>query len=180
MRKGGACAPINGDDAKVDFNDFVALVKTFGKNANSEGYNLMADLNGDDKVDFKDFVIFSADFGKVAVDAPAVYMAAKRAPGANGDAQVSLQLNGVARMGELITLTADMSGVSDLKGWGLTLKHDPQHYTNNSADSRWSYSPWLPGLSGPGGNDYPGERNLSGQRRNGGGFVGGVDLPAKG
>ena len=124
-----------GDDAKVDFNDFVALVKTFGKNANSEGYNLMADLNGDDKVDFKDFVIFSADFGKVAVDAPAVYMAAKRAPGANGDAQVSLRLNGVARMGELITLKADMSGVSDLKGWGLTLKYDPQQYTFVEAKS---------------------------------------------
>jgi len=116
------------EDAKVDFNDFMALVKAFGTTPGSADYNPMADLNGDDQVNFGDFVIFSANFGKVAVDAPVRAGKTVAAAGANAKADVSLQVSGSAKMGELITITADLSNATAVNGWGLTLKFDPEQF----------------------------------------------------
>ena len=116
------------EDAKVDFNDFIALVKAFGTTPGSADYNPMADLNGDDQVNFGDFVIFSANFGKVAVDAPVRAGKTVAAAGDNGKAAVTLQVSGSAKMGELITITADLSNATAVNGWGLTLKYDPEQF----------------------------------------------------
>ena len=117
-------------DAKVDFNDFVVLVQAFGTSSGETGYDLMADLNGDDKVNFADFLLFSQDFGKEAVDAPSALRATKPVvlEGVNQDAQVSLGVVGNARMGEELTLTATLSQSESVQGWGLSVKYDPEQY----------------------------------------------------
>ncbi|MFT5365810.1 MAG: hypothetical protein ACI8V2_000751, partial [Candidatus Latescibacterota bacterium] len=58
-----------GEDNKVDFNDFVLLAQHFGTSSSDEGYDIRADINGDDLVNFADFLLFTQDFGKVAIDA---------------------------------------------------------------------------------------------------------------
>ena len=114
-------------DPTVDFNDFVAFAQAFGTSAGMEAFDLRADFNGDDTVNFTDFVMLSQSFGKVAVDAPSAKRAGKLvAPaGANVDATMTLQVDGEARMGEMLTLNAHVGQAQALQGWGLTVQYDP-------------------------------------------------------
>jgi hypothetical protein len=117
-------------DPKVDFNDFLVLVKAFGTNAAGSEFDWRADLNADDRVDFADFLIFSSDFGKVAVDAPSALRATRPAlpAGANTDAEVLLNVDGKARMDQELVLTVDVSQASAVQGWGLSVRFDPDRY----------------------------------------------------
>ncbi len=117
-------------DPKVDFNDFVAFAQSFGTSAGMEAYDMRADFNGDDTVNFADFVMLSQSFGKVAVDAPSARRAGKSvAPaGVNTNATMTLQVDGEARMGELLTLNAQVGQTQALMGWGLTVQYDPTMY----------------------------------------------------
>ncbi len=117
-------------DTKVDFNDFVVLAKAFGTSAGSPGFDLRADLNADDMINFADFTLFAADFGRVAVDAPSSGWVTKpTAPnGANPEAEISLKVEGEAKMGQDIKIVADLSQANAVQGWGLSLKFDPTLY----------------------------------------------------
>jgi len=118
-------------DAKVDFNDFIALTQAFGADKSSDRYDMRADLNGDDVINFADFVMFSQDFNKVAVDAHLAKRAGKTATaaaGVNAEALVGLSLNGVARMGEAVLVTVDLQQASELAGWGVTVAYDSEQY----------------------------------------------------
>jgi hypothetical protein len=117
-------------DPKVDFNDFVAFAQSFGTSAGMEAFDLRADFNGDDSVNFADFLMLSQSFGKIAVDAPSAKRAGKSvAPaGANGDATMTLKVDGEARMGEMLTLNAQIGQAQALTGWGLTVQYDPTRF----------------------------------------------------
>ena len=118
-------------DAKVDFNDFIFLAQHFGSSLESDGFDARADINGDNLVNFADFLLLTQDFGKVAVDAPVLERASKLgAPqaGVNSQASVSLQVDGVAKMGENLIVEVDLSQATALSGWGLTLGFDATQY----------------------------------------------------
>ena len=124
-------------DAKVDFNDFIFLAQHFGSSLESDGFDARADINGDNLVNFADFLLLTQDFGKVAVDAPtsagatkmALASKRKQAPaGVNSQASVSLQVDGVAKMGENLIVEVDLSQATALSGWGLTLGFDATQY----------------------------------------------------
>jgi hypothetical protein len=118
-------------DNRVDFNDFLVLAAGFGTSSSSKGYDLRADLNGDNQVNFADFLILSNDFGKIAVDAPSAVRLSKptpAVPGVNGDANLSLQVDGKAQMGAPIVLTLNLKDAAALQGWGVTLRFDPNQY----------------------------------------------------
>ncbi len=117
-------------DSKVDFNDFLIVAKCFGTNAGDPVFDIRADLNGDDQVNFADFLIFTQDFGRVAIDAPASrrLVKAASAPGVNRDAELSLNVDGKARIGKVITLSADLSQAEAVQGWGLTVRYDADRY----------------------------------------------------
>ena len=117
-------------DSKVDFNDFLILATSFGSRMGNAVFDIRADLNGDDQVNFADFLIFTQDFGRVAIDAPASrrLVKAASAPGVNQDAELSLNVDGKARIGEAITLSADLSQAKAVQGWGLTVRYDADRY----------------------------------------------------
>jgi hypothetical protein len=118
-------------DNKVDFNDFLLLAQNFGSSVSDDTFDLRADLNGDDAVNFADFLIFSNDFNKVAVDAGTANRAGKltpQAPGVNTKAEVSLKVNGDAKIGEQLVVNVDLSDASALSGWGVTVGFDADQY----------------------------------------------------
>ena len=120
-----------GEDSKVDFNDFVMLVQHFGTSSSDEGYDIRADINGDALINFADFVLFTQDFGKVAIDAPSATRASKITPkqaGANNQAEMSLKVDGVAKMGENLIVEVDLSDATALSGWGATVGFDATQY----------------------------------------------------
>ncbi len=119
-----------GVDSKVDFNDFLIVAKSFGSRLGDSAFDVRADLNGDDQVNFADFLIFTQDFGRVAIDAPAPRRLVKAAsvPGVNRDAELSLNVDGKARIGKAITLSADLSQAEAVQGWGLTVRYDADRY----------------------------------------------------
>jgi len=120
-----------GEDNKVDFNDFVLLAQHFGTSSSDEGYDIRADINGDDLVNFADFLLFTQDFGKVAIDAPSATRASKVTPkqaGANNQAEMSLKIDGLAKMGEDLVVEVDLSQATALSGWGVTVGFDATQY----------------------------------------------------
>jgi hypothetical protein len=66
----------------------------------------------------------------VAIDAPASrrLVKAASAPGVNRDAELSLNVDGKARIGKAITLSADLSQAEAVQGWGLTVRYDADRY----------------------------------------------------
>jgi len=117
-------------DAVVDFNDFVAFAGAFGAAMGDDHYDFRADLNGDDAVDFADFLVFAQNFGRTAVDAPAARRAGKHVSpaGVNSGASVQLAVAGEAKMGELLTLTANVQDAQALQGWGFSVEYDATQY----------------------------------------------------
>jgi hypothetical protein len=118
-------------DAVVDFNDFVAFAGSFGTAMGDAQFDLRADLNCDDSVNFADFLIFTENFGRTAIDAPAALRAGKPASlsaGVNAAASVRLAVAGEARMGELLTLTANVDDAQALQGWGFSVEYDATQY----------------------------------------------------
>jgi hypothetical protein len=118
-------------DAVVDFNDFVAFAGSFGTAKGDAQYDFRADFNCDDSVTFADFLIFAQNFGRTAIDAPAARRAGKPASlsaGVNAAASVRLAVAGEARMGELLTLTANVDDAQALQGWGFSVEYDVTQY----------------------------------------------------
>ena len=153
-------------DPKVDFNDFVAFAQSFGTSAGMESFDLRADFNGDDTVNFTDFVMLSQSFGKVAVDAPSAKRAGKSAPpaGVNAEATMTLQVDGEARMGEMLTLNAQVGQAQALQGWGLTVQYDATMFEFVEASAPESNLFQAAGASDPlflVHNDTPGEVTLA-------------------
>lgn len=125
-------------DPKVDFNDFLALAGAFGSRDGDAKFDFRADLNNDRKIDFSDFLIFTQNFGRTAVDAPSIRLTKPVSrPGANSAAELTLGVAGEARMGEDLTLVADLAQAVSVKGWGMTVSFDPSRYDfiNASAPS---------------------------------------------
>ena len=93
-------------------------------------YDFRADLNGDDAVDFADFLVFAQNFGRTAIDAPAARRAGKLVlpAGGNSGASVQLAVAGEAKMGELLTLTANIQDAQALQGWGFSVEYDATQY----------------------------------------------------
>lgn len=118
------------EDAKVDFNDFLFLVRYFGTRESETNYDVRADLNGDGLVNFADFLIFSADFNKVAVDAPSALRVSKptTSAGINTGAGIGLKVDGVVRMGQDLVVQVNVSDVSALSGWGVNIGFDADRY----------------------------------------------------
>ena len=114
-------------DPKVDFNDFLVLVKAFSTGTEGPEFDWRADLNADDRVDFADFLIFSSDFGKVAVDSPSALRAAKPGghSGANDKARLKLKVEGKASKDRVLKVRAEVSQAAVVQGWGLTVRFDP-------------------------------------------------------
>ena len=59
----GASADFNGDGS-VDFSDFIAFARNFGRSDGDDNYDAKFDLNGNDSVDFGDFIAFARQFGQ--------------------------------------------------------------------------------------------------------------------
>jgi hypothetical protein len=117
-------------DNKVDFNDFLMLVKHFSTSAGEDMFDLRADLNGDNAVNFADFLILSQDFNKIAVDASTgrAGKVTPQVPGLNSKSEVSLKVDGAAKIGENLVVNVDLSDAAALSGWGLTIGFDPEQY----------------------------------------------------
>jgi hypothetical protein len=116
-------------DPKVDFNDFLALAGVFGAREGDADFDFRADLNVDRKIDFADFLIFVQNFGRTAVDAPSVRLTKPMArPGVNEAAELRLGVSGQAKIGEDLTLVADLAKAESVKGWGITVSFDPSRY----------------------------------------------------
>ena len=56
-------ADLNGN-GRVDFRDFLAFAKAYGKTPGDVGYNPACDLNDDGDVDFDDFLVLGSVYGK--------------------------------------------------------------------------------------------------------------------
>ncbi len=59
---GNGRSDLNGD-GRVDFDDFLAFARGFGRSAGEAGFETGHDLDGDGKVGFGDFLVFVSGFG---------------------------------------------------------------------------------------------------------------------
>jgi len=57
-------------DGRVDFSDFLAFARTYGKAAGQEGFAAACDLDDDGRVGFEDFLTFVASYGRTVGTAP--------------------------------------------------------------------------------------------------------------
>ena len=121
------------EDPRVDFNDFIVFTQAFGREAADLEYDPRADFNGDARVDFADFLILTTYFGRVAVDAPSSVAnpvgGTTRAPSSSGLSEgTSLRLEEVEGDENRIVLSVSMFGAREMRGWGLTMKHDAEAF----------------------------------------------------
>ena len=59
----GSSADFDGD-GNVNFSDFIAFAKNFGRSEGDENYDATFDLTGDGNVNFSDFIEFAKQFGQ--------------------------------------------------------------------------------------------------------------------
>ena len=121
------------EDPRVDFNDFIVFVQTFGQTSIDPAFDIRADFNADGRVDFSDFLILSLNFGRVAVDAPSFGSSTKPAistpalSSASTDG-VSMRVEELQNNGDRVVLSVSMFGTRDVKAWGFELTHDTERF----------------------------------------------------
>ncbi|RLE59266.1 MAG: hypothetical protein DRJ35_06145 [Thermoprotei archaeon] len=131
-------AGISGDfdgDGKVFTEDFVLFVDHFGLQQGDLGYDSRYDLNGDGKVFTEDFVLFVDSFGSSS----SAKISGARVLGINEGVRAVLNVSEagsvhagkdctvfVSEDAETVALDVFAEGATQLKGYGITLRYDPE------------------------------------------------------
>ncbi|MCK5119108.1 MAG: hypothetical protein KAQ78_05970, partial [Candidatus Latescibacteria bacterium] len=131
-------AGISGDfdeDGKVFTEDFVLFVDHFGLQQGDLGYDARYDLDGDGKVFTEDFVLFVDSFGSSS----SAKSLGARLLGINEGVRAVLNVSEsgsvhagkectvfVSEDAETVVLDVFAEGVTELKGYGITLRYDPE------------------------------------------------------